>query len=74
MTLLKNAQLNFCKTQDIIAYTKASIISARNDARSDSVWSGILSATEANNVIDDPEFSLYLSEHNGHKQVIDNNW
>ena len=57
MTLLQNAQLNFCKTQDIIARTKASIISARNDARSDSVWSGILSATEANDVIDDPEFS-----------------
>ena len=50
---LQNAQLNFCKAQDVIACTKASITSARNDARSDSVWSGILSDTEANGSIDE---------------------
>ena len=55
--LLQNAQLNFCKAQDIIACTKASITSARNDARFDNVWSGILSTTETNDVIDDPELS-----------------
>ena len=56
-TQLQNAQLNFCKAQDVIACTKASITSARNDARFVSVWSEILSATEANDVIDDPELS-----------------
>ena len=50
---LQNAQLNFCKAPDIISCTKASITSARNDANSDSVWSRILSATEANDNIDD---------------------
>ena len=30
---------------------------ARNDARSDSVWSKIVSATKANDVTDDPELS-----------------
>ena len=54
---LQNAQLNFCKAQDIIACTKASITRARNEAKFDSVWSGILSATEANGVINDPELS-----------------
>ena len=29
----QNAQLNFCKAQDIIACTKASVTSAINDAR-----------------------------------------
>ena len=53
---LKNAQLNFCKAQDIISYTKASITSERNDARFDSAWSGILNDTVANDVVDDPEF------------------
>ena len=43
---LHNAQLNFCKAQDIIASTKAFITSARKDARFDGVWSEILSATE----------------------------
>ena len=56
-TQLQNAQLNFCKAQDVVACTKASITRARNDARFDSVWSGILSATEANDVINDPELS-----------------
>ena len=51
------AQLNFCKAQDIVDCTKVSITSARSFARFDSVWSGILSATEANDVIDDPDFS-----------------
>ena len=56
---LQNAQLNFCKAQDVITCTKASITSARNDARVDGVglWSGILSNTEANDVIDDPDLS-----------------
>ena len=54
---LQNAQLNFRKAQDIIACTKASITGARNDARFDSVCSGILSATEAKNVTDDSDFS-----------------
>ena len=54
---LQNAQLDFCKAQDIITRTKASITSARNDIRFDSVWSGVLSAREANDVIDDPELS-----------------
>ena len=34
---LQNAQLNFGKAQDIIPCSKASITSARNDARFDSV-------------------------------------
>ena len=55
---LQNDQLDFCKAY--IACTKASITSARNDARFDSVWSGVLSATEANDVIDDPELSTYF--------------
>ena len=54
---MQNAQLNFCKAQDVFACTKASITSARNDARFDSVSSGILSATEANDIIDDPKLS-----------------
>ena len=54
---LHNAQLNIFKPQDIIAFAKASITSARNDARFDSAWSGILSATEAKAVIDEPELS-----------------
>ena len=54
---MQNAQLNLCKAQDAIAFTKASITSARNEARFDSVWSGILTAIEANDVIDDPELS-----------------
>ena len=54
---LQNAQLNFCKAQDIISCTKASVTSVRNDARFDSVWSGIFSATGAKDVIDDPELS-----------------
>ena len=57
MTLLQNAQLNFCKTQDNIACTKASTISAGNDDRFDSVLSIILSATETKNVIDDSGLS-----------------
>ena len=54
---MQNAQLNFCKAQDVNAYTKTSITSARNEGRFDSVWSGILSATEANDVINDSELS-----------------
>ena len=54
---LQNAQLSLCKSQDVIACTKASITRARNDARFDSVWSGISSATEANDVINNPELS-----------------
>ena len=54
---LQNAQLNFCKAEDIISCAKASITSATNDARSDSVWSGISNVTQANDVIDDPELS-----------------
>ena len=54
---MQNAQLNFCKAQDVIACTKTSVTRARNDARFDSVWSGILSATGANGVINDPELS-----------------
>ena len=54
---LQNAQLYFCKAQDVIACTTASVIRARSDARFDSVWSGILSATEANDVIHDPKLS-----------------
>ena len=48
---LPNAQLDFCKALDITAGTKVSITSARNDARFNCVWSRILSATEANDVI-----------------------
>ena len=54
---LQNAQLNFCKAQNIISGTKASFTSPKNDSRFDSVWSGILSDTEANDVIDDPDLS-----------------
>ena len=54
---MQNAQLSFCKAQDLVADTKASITSAKNDARFDSVWSGVFSATEANDVIDDPQLS-----------------
>ena len=54
---MQNAQLNFCKAQDVIARTKAFITSARNDVRFDSVWSGISSDTEANDVINNPELS-----------------
>ena len=49
--------LIFAKPRMLIACAKASITSARNDARFDSVRSGILSATEANDVIDNPELS-----------------
>ena len=48
---LRNTQFDFCKAQDVIACTKASIASAKKEARFDSVWSGILSATEANDVV-----------------------
>ena len=54
---LQNAQLNFCKARYVIASTKVSITTARNDTRFDGVWSGIVSATEANNVVDDPKLS-----------------
>ena len=40
-----------------MACTKASITRSRNDAKFDSAWSGILSTTEANDVIDHPELS-----------------
>ena len=46
---LQNAQLNFCKAHDDIACTKASITSARNEARSQTV--------SANDVGEDPELS-----------------
>ena len=49
---LQNVQLHFCKAQDVIACTKASNTCARNDARFNCVCSGILIATEANDVID----------------------
>ena len=54
---MQNAQLNFCKAQDIIACAKVSITNARNDVRFNGVWSGVLDATEANKVIDDPALS-----------------
>ena len=54
---MQNAQLNFCEAQDVIACTKAFITWTRNETRFDGVWSGILNATKANNVIDDPQSS-----------------
>ena len=55
--VLQNSQLNFCNAQDAIACTKALITSARNNAIFDSAWSGILSVTEANDIIDDAKLS-----------------